>query len=280
MSTLIAKDQIDEVEPVDAPPPSRRADIPDPVITAALAVMLVVLAEVAARNGWVSSLILPAPSAVGRTLYAGFSEGVYWRHIASTLSATLIGFVGASTAAIIIAGVITALPRLQATIFPFIIAFQTLPKIAVAPLIILWLGFDQLGKVFIVAIVCFFPVLINTMQGLKVRDRAYLELMRSLGATRWQMFRLIRFPGAIPYIFAGLHIGVIFALIGAVVAEFVGSRAGLGYILLTAKSQFNVPGVFAILFLLMLLGLIFNGAMKLAERRVAAWARDVSEAAH
>jgi NitT/TauT family transport system permease protein len=249
------------------------------LLTVLLAVTLLALAEIAARREWVSDLVLPPPSAVADALVAGFGDGFYWPHIWSTLSATALGFALAAASAIMVAGVIASFDRVEGVLLPFIIAFQTLPKIAVAPLVVLWLGFGSSAKVFIVTIVCFFPILINTLQGLKLRDREQVELMKSLGATRWQLYRMIRMPNAVPYIFAGLHIGVIYALIGAVVAEFVGSRAGLGYILLVAKAQFNVPGVFAILFLLMLLGLVLHGVMLIAERRAAFWAREVSAVA-
>jgi NitT/TauT family transport system permease protein len=114
---------------------------------------------------------------------------------------------------------------------------------------------------------------------MRVRDREQLELLRSLGATRWQMFRMLRIPGSVPYVFAGFHIGIIFAVLGAVVAEFVGSRSGLGYLLLLQKGQFNVPGVFAILVLLMGIGLSLHGVMVALERKLAFWAKDLSNVA-
>lgn len=258
---------------------TRVAHVPDPAITALLAIVLLGLAESSARNEWVSEFILPAPSHVAAAFVSGFRSGIYWEHIVSTLIATGGGFVLASVTAILLAGVLTSTPRLEHVFLPFVVAFQTLPKIAIAPLVILWLGFDNLGKTFVVTIVCFFPILVNSIQGLRIRDVEQLELMRALGASKLQLFRYIRVPNSLPYIFAGLHIGALFALIGAVVAEFVGSRAGLGYLLLQQKAQFNVPGVFAILVLLMAVGLLFNRATLYAEQRVAFWSRDVSVAA-
>lgn len=254
----------------------RRFRVPDRAWTVMVAVAITGLAEFVAANEWVSRLILPAPSAVWRSLVDGFSTGVYWPHIFSTLYSTASGFLMASFVAILIAGFLSSIPRLERVMFPFIIAFQTMPKIAIAPLVVLWLGFGNLGKTTIVALICFFPILVNTLQGLRIRERDQYELTRSLGASRYQMFRYIRVPNAVPYIFAGLHIGIIFALIGAVVAEFVGSRAGLGYFLLTQKAAFNVPGVYACLILLMVAGLMYHGIMVALERRVAFWTKDVS----
>lgn len=263
-------------EEAPSTPPRGSLRVPDRLFSALLAAVLLAAAELAARGELVSELILPAPSAVLNALVDGFAGGTYWRHIWSTVSATGLGFALAATTAILLAGALASVPFLERVLLPFVVAFQTLPKIAVAPLIVLWLGFGSLGKTFVVTVVCFFPILVNALQGLKIRDRNQYELMRSLGASRWQMFRYLRMPNALPYIFAGLHIGVIFSLIGAVVSEFVGSRSGLGYILLSDKAQFNVPGVYAILTLLMVLGLGLHWIMKIAERRVAFWAQEVT----
>ncbi len=253
-----------------------RLRVPDGVLSIALAVVLIGLAELSASRGWVSDLVLPAPSAVLNALVDGFSTGIYWPHLFSTFSATLLGFVLASVIAIVLAGLLTSIPLLERTVLPFIFAFQTLPKIAVAPLVILWIGFGFDGKVFIVVLVCFFAILVPSLQGLKIRERDQLELMQSLGASKVQMFRYLRMRNAVPYIFAGLQVGMVFSLIGAVTAEFVGSTAGLGYILLQNKAQFNVPGVFAILVLLMIIGLTLNGIVRFAERKIAFWTQDLS----
>jgi NitT/TauT family transport system permease protein len=253
-----------------------RRGVPNIVYTIVIAVALLVFAEVAAANEWVSRLILPAPTAVWSALVAGFESGLYWEHMYSTVRSTLGGFLLAAVSAITIAGLLASIERLEKIFLPFIVAFQTVPKIAIAPLIILWLGFGDQAKIVIITVICFFPILVNALQGLKLRDRAQLELMQSLGASRWQMFRYIRVPNSLPYVFAGFHVAIIFSLIGAVVAEFVGSRAGLGYILIQAQGQFNVPGVFAILLILMVIGVTFHRTMVFIERRVAFWAKDVS----
>jgi NitT/TauT family transport system permease protein len=261
-------------EPVATP--GGRFTVPDRVWTVIVAATALGIAEVVAANEWVSRLILPAPTAVWNAIVSGFSTGIYWPHIFSTLYATTAGFLMAAVVSIVVAGILASFPRLERIFYPFIIALQTMPKIAIAPLIVLWLGFGNMGKTTIVALICFFPILVNSLQGLRVRDRDQYELTRSLGASTYQLFRYIRVPNAVPYIFAGLHIGIIFALIGAVVAEFVGSRAGLGYLLLSQKAAFNVPGVYANLLLLMVLGLTYHGIMVALEKRIAFWTRDIS----
>lgn len=252
--------------------------LPDWTITLVIGVAALTIAEVVARNEWVSDLIWPAPSDVWSALVAGIESGVFVRHAMSTLSATMIGFACAAVVAVSLAALLSSIPRLESVLMPFIVAFQTLPKVAVAPLIVLWLGFGQFGKTLITLVVCFFPILINSLQGLRVRDVDQYNLFKSLGATRRQLFWRMRLPNATPYIFAGFHIGVIFALIGAVVAEFVGSRSGLGYIMLQQKSQFNTPGFYAVLLILMTIGLVLHWVMAQLEKRAAFWAEDVSVA--
>lgn len=237
-----------------------------------LGVVIITVWEIAARNGWVSPFILPAPSSIWDTLVANLSSGLYWHHLLATVWAAALGFLIAATAAIMLAGLLVSIPPIRKAIFPYVVAFQTLPKVAVAPIVVLWLGFGQLAKLFIVVFVCFFPILINALEGLEIRDRDKLELFQSAGANRWQLFIGLRVPGALPSIFAGLHIGAVFALLGAVVAEFVGTREGLGYLLLLEKSQFNVPGVFAILVLLMAIGLTLSWLMQFLERKIS-WSR-------
>lgn len=242
--------------------------------TLAILVGALVFVEIGVREGFISSLILPRPSEVWRALADMFETGLVWPQLTSTLTGTVLGFLLASLLAFSIGGLIAVSQRFEAIFMPFVIALQTMPKIAVAPLIIIWAGFGMNSKVMIVTLVCFFPILINTIQGLRLRETDRYELLRSVGATKWQVFRYIRFPGSLPYIFAGLHIGVIFSLIGAVTAEFVGSRDGLGVLLLTQKSQFNVPGVYAVLLLFMVIGLIIDAVMTVTERRLTFWAQE------
>ncbi len=256
--------------------PSSRASASDRVASLLLAAAIIGLAELAAINEWVSRLILPRPSEVAVSLYNGLESGIYWSHMLSTVRATVGGFLLAAVSAVAIAGLLTSIPRAERILLPFIIALQTVPKIAIAPLVILWLGFDDVGKTIIVTIVCFFPILVNALQGLRMRDRSQLELFQSLGASRWQLFRYVRIPNSLPYLFAGFHVAILFALIGAIVAEFVGSRAGLGFLMLQSRAQFDVPGFFAILIILMVIGTVLHRSMLLLERRIAFWSADVT----
>lgn len=266
--------------PVSLNPQPWQAKIPiEPLCSIGIAIAFLVLAEYAARHGLVSPLVMPAPSNIWKVLESGFSDGYFLQHVVSSAASLGTGFLLAFALAIGVAGLLASSSFLERVFTPFIIAFQSMPKVAIAPLVVLWLGFGELAKIAIVAIVCFFPIMINTVQGLKVRDRDHYELMRSLGANRWQLFYHMRLPHAVPYIFAGVHIGVIFALIGTVVAEFVGTDAGIGYAMLQAKSQFDVAGVYACLILLMTLGLILHFVTAYIEKRVSFWINDLSRVA-
>lgn len=253
------------------------SQIPAWLVSLLILIILLALAEVGARTGYISRLVLPAPSAVASILWEDLTKHQYlFGHFATSLQSTVIGFILGAIVAILTAGVLAMVHFLEKVMTPFVVAFQSMPKIALAPLIVLWFGFGRVSEVVIVMAVCFFPIMVNTLQGLRIRDRDHYELFKSLGASRYQMFIGLRVPHAVPYIFAGLHLGIIFALIGTVVAEFVGTNSGLGYAMLAAKASFDVPRVYACMVLLMLMGVGLNLIMEGVERRVAFWVKDVS----
>ncbi len=245
--------------------------------SALLLITLIAAAEFAGRKELISPLVMPTPSSVWAVLEDGFSSGFLGPHVMSTVSSIFMGFFIAGSLAILIAGVLVSIPTLERVLTPFFVALQSMPKVAIAPLIVIWFGFGELSKTVIVVTACFFPILMNALHGLKLRDRDHLELMRSFGASRFQLFVRLRMPHALPYVFAGLHIGIIFALIGTVVAEFVGTNSGIGYVMLQAKAGFDIPTVYACLLLLMIVGVVLHGLMKFLEKRIAFWAQDISQ---
>jgi NitT/TauT family transport system permease protein len=243
----------------------------DWLVSLLVLIAFLVAIETCSRLSLISPMVLPSPTAIGSTLADLFTSGMVWPHLESTLVSTALGFMIAVAAGVTIAAILTAFHRLERIFYPFIVAFQTLPKIAIAPLVIIWLGFGSSSKITIVAIVSFFPILVNTMQGLRLRDPERQELMTALGASKWQTFRYVRLPAALPYIFAGLQIGIIFALIGTVAAEFVGSSQGLGVLLIQQKALFNVPAVYAVLVIFMVLGVSIHVIMRVLEHRITFW---------
>jgi NitT/TauT family transport system permease protein len=152
-----------------------------------------------------------------------------------------------------------------------VVALQTIPKVAVAPLLIIWFGFGIESKIVIVALISFFPVLVNAVAGFRSSDARQVLLMKALDATPWQIFMKVRLPNAVPFLMAGMYIAMIFSVIGAVVGEFIGSPRGLGAQILQRQSGMDLVGVFSVLVLLSALGITLNLVMKWLSRRIAFW---------
>ena len=156
-------------------------------------------------------------------------------------------------------------------------AFQTLPKVAIAPIIVIWFGYGIESKVVITATIAFFPLLANTIAGLRATQTEQLELMVAFTASRWQIFRMIKVPQALPYIFVGLDVAIILSVIGAIVGEFVGSQAGLGYLILQRNFTMDMAGVFAVLTILVVMGLGLHYAVQFAQRHIVFWIEPETE---
>ncbi len=228
--------------------------------------------EWAVRALGVPSYLVPAPSIVAGALVRGVRSGLYLAHFWVTLSEALLGFLIAGAAGIILGAIIAQFRVVEQTFYPYLVALQTLPKIAIAPLIIVWFGFGISSKIIVAATVAFFPVLVNVIVGLKTIDPAKLDLMRSLRASRWQTFRLVTFPNALPFVFAGLDIAIVFSVLGAIVGEFVGAQRGLGNLILQFNFSLDIAGVFAVLILLSVMGVALHLVMQAVQKHVIFWA--------
>ena len=220
----------------------------------------------------IPEFLVPAPSTVAGALARGVRSGLYVANFWVTLSEALLGFVIAAVAGIMLGAVIAQFRVMEQTFYPYLVALQTLPKIAIAPLIIVWFGFGISSKIIIAATVAFFPVLVNVIVGLKTIDPAKLDLMRSLRASRWQTFRLVTFPNALPFVFAGLDIAIVFSVLGAIVGEFVGAQKGLGNLILQFNFSLDIAGVFAVLILLSVMGVALHLIMQAVQKHVIFWA--------
>ncbi len=239
-----------------------------------LVLVVFVLAWEGIVQAWrIPEFLVPAPSAIGRALAAGLTSGLYLDHFGVTLYESLLGFLIAAAAGIACGTVIAQFRVVERTLYPYLVALQTLPKIAIAPLLIVWLGFGITSKVVIAALVAFFPILVNVIVGLKTVDAPKLDLMRSLDASRWQTFRYVTFPNALPFVFAGLDIAIVFSVLGAIVGEFVGSQRGLGNLTLQFHTSLDMAGMFAVLLLLAALGVGLHLAIQAIQRRVIFWAQ-------
>jgi len=195
-------------------------------------------------------------------------------HAWVTVAEVLLGFVIGSGVGLILGTVISQFRILDATLRIYLIAIQSLPKIALAPIIVLWFGFGLTSKVVIICLLTFFPLLVNSMAGFKAVDPERLELMRALGANPWQMFWKVRLPSAMPYIFAGLDMAAVFAVVGAVVGEFVGAQRGLGTLILSMNAQMDTAGTFSVFIVLALVGVVIHKVLRIVERRVLFWSGD------
>ena len=243
----------------------------------ALFAATVLLWELVCRVSSIPSYVLPAPSEVLAALWRGFASGLYLRHGGITLMETLLGFVIGTGLGLLLGTLIATYRLADLLMYPYIIMFQSMPKVALAPIFVLWLGLGIQSKIFSAAIICFFPLMVNTIAGLRSADEERVNLMTALGASRWQIFLYLRLPGALPFVMAGLELAVVLALIGVIVAEFVGAEAGLGTLIQTMNFNMDVAGQFSVLLVLSFIGLALNRLVKALRRRVLFW--DPSEKA-
>ena len=217
--------------------------------------------------------ILPPPTSIFAGLKRGMESGIYFEHIAVTLSETFMGFALGTALAFMLGTAVALSRRVEYFLYPFIVMFQAMPKVALAPLIVVWFGLGLTSKVINAALVAFFPLMVNTIVGLRSADEDRVNLLRSLAASKSQIFWMLQLPNALPYIFAGLEIAMIFALIGAIVAEFVGAERGLGMLIQSMNFNMDVAGQFGVLLILSLIGLLLNGMITGLRRRVLFWDR-------
>ncbi len=238
---------------------------------AAAFVAVIILWELAVVALDIPSYVLPSPVVVGERMVTMLPS--LWDASLVTGGEVLAGFAIAAVVSIPLAYLIASVRWVETTFYPLIVVLQTVPKIAVAPLFIVWFGFGPLPKILLTFLLCFFPILVDTLTGFKTLDRRLLYITKSMGASRLQTFGWIRLPAALPFIFSGLKVAIVLAVTGAIVAEFVGSNAGLGYLLLRASANLDTALIFAVLVVLSLLGLIFASLVEVAERFVAPWSR-------
>ena len=241
--------------------------------------ILVLLALIVIWEVWVHLAdtprwMLPAPSDIAQS----FRDD--WRllaeHTRVTLTEVLVGFGIALVAGIATGIAIDSSRLIERALYPLLIASQTIPMVVLAPLFLIWFGYGLLPKVLITALVAYFPLAVNTVDGLKSTDRDLIKLLTSMGSSRWQLFRLAKVPSALPLIFGGARISVAFSVIGAVFGEFVGAKAGLGYLMDRSAPQFETPRVFACIVILAAMGVGLFTLVSLVERLALPWRRYIS----
>jgi ABC-type nitrate/sulfonate/bicarbonate transport system permease component len=213
--------------------------------------------------------ILPAPSAIAMTMVEKRSSLA--GHALVTLQEMLLGFGLAAGSGMVLAVLMFEWPVLEKALYPYVIGSQTVPVFAIAPLLVVWFGYGIPSKVLMAAVIVFFPIVLNTLDGLKSTDADVVNLLQVMQASRWQLLWKVHLPSALPFILSGAKIGISISTIGAVIGEWVGSKAGLGRLMLDANSQLQVSLVFAAIFCLSLMGLGLFGFMTLVERWMMPW---------
>jgi NitT/TauT family transport system permease protein len=235
----------------------------------ALALVLLAVWELAIRQNLIASYLLPAPTAVG----AAFAKhaGSLAKHAALTLSEALAGLALANLLSFGLAVAFVHSGLLERAVMPWAIALKTTPIIAIAPLLVVWFGTGPMSKICAAALICFFPTLVSATAGLRDVQPEALDLFETLSASRWQVFTKLRLPSCVPHVFSALKISSSLAIVGAVVGEFVGANAGLGYVILTAYNQLELPLMFAAVACAAAGGITLFALLSALEARLLRW---------
>jgi NitT/TauT family transport system permease protein len=234
-----------------------------------LIVVILVAWEIYAVAREVPSFVLPRPSAIASYLWSNI--GLLIRHAGITLREVAVAFALSLGGGIVLAVLISRFRILEEALLPILVTSQVIPTIAIAPLLVLWLGFGDKPKIAVAFLISFFPVLINALAGLRSVDEDLVYLARGLSASRWQILRKISLPNALPFIFAGAKVSITLAVIGAVVGEFVGADQGLGFLILRGSAQLETELLFASVVLLSVIGIGLFNLIKLLERVFIPW---------
>lgn len=227
--------------------------------------------EVLTRLASLPAFILPSPLLVAARFWQALGDGSLVRHTLVTLLEVLTGLLAGSITAMLLGYAIAKSRLFEQMISPFLVASQAIPVVAIAPLLIIWFGPGSFSKVLICSLIVFFPVLVNTVVGLRAVPQALYELMRTLHASRWQMLRLLEIPAALPVFLGGLRIGATLSVIGAVVGELIGADSGLGFLINVGRGQYDTALVFVAILTLVTLALLLYRLVILLENHLLAW---------
>lgn len=236
------------------------------LFSAVLFAALLAAWELLARHAGLSALVMPAPSSVASSLWSGLASGYFWPHIVATLEALLLGLLGGGAAGLLMGVALAESPLLDRVLKPYVVVSQVVPKLALAPLFVLWFGFGMTSTALITGLICFFPLMENTHTGMKHVDPQRLQLFQMLGASRWQTVLRLKLRAGLPGILAGLRVAVVLALVGAVVGEFIGASKGLGAVIIASQGMMDTSLMFATLIIISVMGLLLYQATLMLER--------------
>ncbi len=232
-------------------------------------IILLVVWELVSRLNAIPAFILPAPSMVVVTLFKEFK--VMSSHILITLYETFTGFFISIIFSILIAVLMDSIPGIRKTLYPLLVISQTIPIIILAPLFIIWFGYGYLPKIIIVILICFFPIAVSLLQGLAAADKELISLLKSMGASKLQIYRFVKIPSSLPGFFSGLKIAAAYSIMGATIGEWVGGKNGLGVYMIRAKQSFNTDKVFAAIIVITVLSIIFLKLIEYFEKKSMPW---------
>lgn len=242
--------------------------------------LILVIWEAAVRLGFITSIIIPRPTAImGAIVELYFVKGTIYNHFFVTLTEAVVGFLIGASVAVTLAVCSALSDPFKRYVSPYAIVLNVTPGIALTPIIIAWFGYGMGSKIALAAVLCFFPIFVNTLTGLLQRDEDREELFRSVGASNEQIFRKLRVPAALPLLFAGMKIGLTTALIGAVVAEFSQATEGVGVLMSRFSFQLDMASSLATLLSMTLIGLILFYSMEFLDDRIVFWRRETRRAA-
>ena len=234
-------------------------------------VLLVVIWKLVIAIFDVSPFVLPQPEDVLSGVKELLNSNGFWTDVRVTLTETLVGFAIALVLGIVLGTILGRVVWLEQAMRPVIVASQVVPKVALIPLFIIWFGFGITSKIIIVAMLAFFPILLNVILGVRSVDTGHRDVMRSLNASRWQTFRRLEYPSTLPYILAGMEVGIVFAVVGAVVGEYLGGDQGLGFRIVTSLNNLKAEELFALIFVLTLFGFLLYLAVVALKRFLIPW---------
>ena len=234
-----------------------------------LTLALLALWELYVRAGDVSVQVLPSPVAIVQALFNNWS--VIYDNTLQTLLETVLGLTLAALLGLLLAITLDISSWVRRAVYPLLITSQTIPIIALAPLLLIWIGYDIRPKLIVVTLYCFFPIAVATVDGMASAEPELIKLLHSMRATRWQILRLVRLPGAMPAFFSGLRIAAAYSVVGAIFGEYVGAEKGLGIYMQKAANSFATINVFAAILVTTILSLLLFGLVSLIERIALPW---------
>ncbi|WP_165064887.1 ABC transporter permease [Marisediminicola senii] len=256
---------------IDASPRAKRKKFSPYILTALIAPLILAVWWFVTETRIVPPILLPTPASVVQSFpRVVFADG-FGDQIIRTVTEIVGGFALGATIGFLLGMLLSSSSRLRAAYLPALSALEAIPTVILAPIIIAWVGFGMEGKVMQAALACFYAVFITTLSGLGLAEPNAVNLMRSLGASRWQTMAKLRVPTALPVIFGGLQLGATTAIIGAIVSEFIGSVGGLGYLMIRYRGSFDTAAYWVIIFFFLVIGLVTYLLIWYAEKKIVFW---------